>query len=123
MSQPPSAPPPPPPPPDYGGGYGGYGGQEPYGQPYQPGGQSSTKAIVSLVLAIVSFFVCGLILSIPAVFLGRSAQREIDASGGRIGGRGMATAGYVVGLINVVISVIVIIVVIIVFASGAGGNV
>jgi len=120
MSQPPS-PPPPPPPPEY-GGYGGYGGQDPYGQPYQPGGQSSTKAIVSLVLAIVSFFVCGLILSIPAVFLGRSAQREIDASGGRISGRGMATAGFIVGLVNVAISVIVIIIVIIVLASRGGSS-
>lgn len=116
MSQPPSAPPPPP---DY-GGYGGYGGQGPYGQPYQPSGQTSTKAIVSLVLAIVSFFVCGLILSIPAVFLGRSAQREIDASGGRLGGRGLATAGFILGIVNVVISVLVIIFVL-VFVVGARG--
>jgi hypothetical protein len=122
MSQPPSAPPPPPP--EYGGyggygGGGGYGGRDPYGQPYQPGGQTSTKAIVSLVLAIVSFFVCGLILSIPAIIVAQSARREVDASGGRIGGRGLATAGFILGVINVVISVIAIILVLI-FVVGAG---
>jgi hypothetical protein len=116
MSQPPSAPPPPPP--EY-GGYGGYGGQDPYGQPYQPGGQTSTKAIVALVLGIVSFFVCGLILSIPAIIIAQSARREIDASGGRICGRGMATAGFVLGIINVVISVLAIIFVLL-FVVGSG---
>lgn len=116
MSQPPSAPPPPPP--EY-GGYGGYGGQDPYGQPYQPGGQTSTKAIVALVLGIVSFFVCGLILSIPAIILAQSARREIDASGGRIGGRGLATAGFVLGIINLVLSVLAIIFVLL-FVVGSG---
>jgi hypothetical protein len=126
MSEPPSAPPPPPP--SYGGGYGqgGYGqgpyGQDPYGQPYQPGGQTSTKAIVALVLGIASFLVCGIFLSVPAIFVGRSAQREIDASGGRITGRGLATAGFILGIINAVLSVIAIIAFIAVFATGSSSG-
>lgn len=124
MSEPPSAPPPPPPPPDYGGGYGayggsgGYGGQDPYGHPYQPGGQTSGKAIAALVLGIIGIVACGLFAGIPAYFVGRSAVREIDASGGRLGGRGMATAGWILGLIEIILGVIGIIVLIIVFANG-----
>lgn len=117
MSQPPSAPPPPPPP-----EYGGYGGQDPYGQPYRPGGQTSGKAIAALVLGLISIVACGIFTGIPAFIVGRSAVREIDASGGRLGGRGMATAGWVIGLIEIVLGIIGIIVVIIVFASGSGGN-
>jgi hypothetical protein len=117
MSQPPSAPPPPPPP-EYGGyggyggegyGGGGYGGQDPYGQPYQPGGQTSTKAIVALVLGIVGLFFCGLFVGIAALIVGRGAVRQIDESGGRLTGRGMATAGWVLGLIDLVLNVIGII--------------
>jgi hypothetical protein len=90
-----SAPPPPP-------GYGGYGGG--YGQPPK----NSTKAIWALVLGILGILCCG-VLGIPALILGKQAQKEIDASGGAQTGRGMATAGFVLGIIACVFLVITII--------------
>ncbi len=114
-----SAPPPPPPPP--GDGSGGYGAPPPgggYGAPPPPGGYApsgtNTKSVWALVLGIVGLLCCGFFAGIPAIILGRSAQGEIDASGGIQGGRGLATAGFVLGIIACVLGVIGIIV----FATG-----
>ncbi len=113
-----SAPPPPPPP---GDGSGGYGAPPPgggYGAPPPPGGYApsgtNTKSVWALVLGIVGMLCCGFFAGIPAIILGRSAQSEIDASGGIQGGRGLATAGFVLGIIACVLGVIGIIV----FATG-----
>ena len=38
-----------------------------------------------------------------ALVIGRRAVKEIDASGGRLGGRGMALAGFILGVIGTVI--------------------
>jgi hypothetical protein len=37
------------------------------------------------------------------MWLGRKSMREIDASGGRLSGRGMAQAGYILGIIGTVL--------------------
>jgi hypothetical protein len=96
MSQPPDAPPPP---------YGGYA-------------QTWSLAVVALVLGVAWFFTCGLLVAIPAFMVGRNAQRQIDASGGHVQGRGMATAGIVLGIVNVVLSVLAIIAVVLAFVFG-----
>lgn len=75
----------------------------------QPAGPTSTKAIVALVLGIASFFTCGLLVAIPAIIVGRDARREIDASGGRLQGRPLATAGFVLGIVNTALSVLLIV--------------
>jgi hypothetical protein len=80
----------PPPPPGYGTGPGGYGAPQPSG--------NNTKAIWSLVLGILGILCCG-ILGIPALILGKQAQNEIDRSGGTQTGRGLATAGFVLGIL------------------------
>ena len=85
-----SAPPPPP-------GYGGYGSQ--------PAGNNK-KAIWSLVLGILGIVCCGFFTGIPALILGKQAQSEIDASGGQQTGRGMATAGFILGIISIVWGII-----------------
>ena len=88
-------PPPPPPPPSYGAP-----------MPGAAASGTNTKAVWSLVLGIVGLICCG-ILSIVALVLGLSARKEIDASGQ--GGRGLATAGIVLGAIGIfwlVISII-----------------
>src|SRR6187402_1889988 len=81
---------PPPPPPGGGGGYGSGGGYESapppppgYGQGpgYGPPPGNNTKAIWALVLGILGLLCCG-ILGIPAIILGKQAQKEIDSSGG-----------------------------------------
>jgi hypothetical protein len=96
--------PPPPPPPGYGPGPGAYGA---------PVGNNS-KSIWALVLGILGILCCG-VLGIPAIILGKQAQGEIDNSGGAQGGRGMATAGFVLGIIACVWLVVSIIL----FATGA----
>ena len=81
------------------------GGLQPQGYPVSNPApqvilQSKTNgfAIASLVLGIV--WVYG-ITSILALVFGYKARREIDASGGVQTGRGMATAGVVLGWIGV----------------------
>jgi hypothetical protein len=57
------------------------------------------KATTAMVLGICSLVVCGLCGPF-AWSIGRNAVREIDASGGRYGGRSQAMAGYVMGVIG-----------------------
>ncbi len=117
--QPGQPPPPPPPgwgtpPPGYGPpppGYGppppGYGAPPGYGPPPgwgppPPGYAVGTnqKAVWSLVTGIVGIC-CGL-LGIVAIVLGNQAKQEIQATGQ--GGMGMAQAGFVLGIVDLVLS-------------------
>jgi hypothetical protein len=95
----PPPPPPPnvPPPPGYGAPQPGYGG---------PAGQTNKKAIWSLVTGILGLLCCGL-LGIAGIVLGQQAKGEIDRTGE--GGRGMATAGVILGALALVWMVISII--------------
>lgn len=86
----------PPPPPAGGYGYGGYPGP-PADHP---------KATTILVLGILSLVCCGLFTGIPAIVMGKSALTEIDASHGRIGGRGTVKAGWICGIIGTALSVV-----------------
>jgi len=85
-----------------------YGQPGPYGAPAYGGAPTATSgtATTSLVLGILSLVCLGFLSGIPAMILGRRATREIDASGGRIGGSGVATAGFVTGLIGTLLSVV-----------------
>jgi hypothetical protein len=74
----------------------GYGG---YGAPTQTDG----KAVAGLVLAICSWVVLPIIAAIVALVLAGSSQREIAASGGRLGGQGLNTATKWVSWINIVV--------------------
>jgi uncharacterized membrane protein YjgN (DUF898 family) len=60
------------------------------------------KATTSLVLGIVGLVVCGLVAPF-AWKVGRDTVREIDASQGRLGGRGSAQAGYILGVVGTVL--------------------
>jgi hypothetical protein len=115
---------PPPPPPGGGGGYGaggGYGSAPPpppgYGQgpAYGPPPGNNKKAVWALVLGILGLLCCGFFTGIPAIILGKQAQNEIDRSSGMQTGRGMATAGFVLGIIACVWGVVSIIL----YATGA----
>jgi Flp pilus assembly pilin Flp len=85
--------------------------------PY-PVPQNSGKATASMVLGIVGVVACGFIAGIPAIILGKQARREIDASNGWLTGRGMATAGIVMGWIEVGLAILAAVVVVLVFALG-----
>jgi len=106
-------------PPSQGYGAQGYGGaplgQQPYsqqgygGQPYAAAPPNNQKALWALILGIVGLVCCGFLAGIPAIILGKQAQNEIDASGGAQGGRGMATAGFVMGIIACALGVLFVI--------------
>ena len=111
-----------PPPP---GGQPPYDPNQPYGQGAMPpaGGygappaQNHPRAMTSLILGILGIVCC----SICAPFawsIGKKAVNEIDASGGRFGGRGQAQAGYILGIIGTVLLAISLVVVIISLITG-----
>ena len=101
--QPPGQPSPPP----YGGSYQAPG-QPPYQQPYPPYGYGypvppdHPKAVTAMVLGILGLVMCQ-IASPFAWSMGKRTLAEIDASGGRLGGRGQAQTGYVLGIVGTVL--------------------
>lgn len=118
QDQPPFAPPQAPPPfpqpqgpAPFGAPQPGYGPAQPpgYGPPaFQQQGNNG-KAIAALVLGILSVLCFGILAGIPAIIFGQIAKREIDAGNG--GGRGMAQAGFILGIVSVAITVLALIVV------------
>jgi Domain of unknown function (DUF4190) len=140
-----STPPPPPPgepydpnqpgqqpgqPPPYGEQQPSYGQQPPegfasYPPPYAPpvqggygqGPENHPNATTALVLGIVGVICCSLTAPFAWV-MGKKAMDEIDASGGRIGGRGNAQAGYVLGILGTILMVLAIVVTVIAVAVG-----
>jgi hypothetical protein len=57
-------------------------------------------AIISLVSGIVSWFLVPFIGAIVAVITGHMAKNEIRSSAGRLTGDGMATAGLILGYVQ-----------------------
>src|SRR5213593_4853085 len=71
----------------------------------QPVPRTAPAAIWSLVLAILSFFCGCLITAIPAVICGHIARSKIRKSGDALGGKGIATAGLILGYLALVLGV------------------
>lgn len=121
--------PPPPPPvqPPGQAGYqqpGQYPGQAPnagYQQPGQPPAvpTTNTNAIVALAMAIGSWILCGLLLSIPALFVAKNAQKQIDASQGWSTGTGLVKAAKIIAWLNIILGILAIIffVIMMIFAA------
>ena len=93
----------------------GYGATPAYGQPGPPGAPAygyppaygyaapeHPKASTSLVLGILGVVLCQVVAPFAWV-IGKRTVGEIDASGGRWGGRGQAQAGYVLGIVGSVL--------------------
>ena len=78
----------PPPPP---GQMGGYAAAPP----------NDSQATLSLILGILSL-VCCPILGPFAFFIGNGSRNRIQASGGMLGGYGLATAGWILGIIGTI---------------------
>jgi len=75
--------------------------------------RTDNRAIIALALAIAGL-VLGLPLGLPglicgpiAYFMGRSAIGGIDASGGALGGRGLATAAWIFGIVATVVGAVI----------------
>lgn len=72
----------------------------PYGP---PAGETPGKAIAALVTGILGITMCGCFpLGIVAWVLGKQAEREILESQGRLGGAGVAKAGWITGMIGTI---------------------
>lgn len=56
------------------------------------------KAVASLVLGIVGLIIP--VTAAPAVGLGLFAMDDVRVTGGRVGGRGLAVAGFVLGIVS-----------------------
>lgn len=107
-----------PPPPGAEGAYPPppYPGYPPMGMGFPPP-PSHPQSTVAMVLGIVGLVLCGF-ASPFAIWLGRKSMREIDASGGQLGGRGQAQAGFIMGIIG---SVFLVIGLVLVFTGVVGG--
>ena len=57
------------------------------------------SAVAALVLGILGIILCPLLGPVAWV-LGRKGEQEVDRSGGAVGGRGLATAGKIVGVVG-----------------------
>lgn len=101
--------------------------QQPYGygqpaSPYavpsyaMPQDKGATTALVlgiaGLALGLTLCLGIGFIVSPFALFTGLAARRRIDASGGQLGGRGNAQAGFIMGVLGTILLVLFILAVI-----------
>ena len=88
--------------------------------------QNEGLAVASMVVGIVSFVLAcgygvGLLGSPVALVMGRISMKRIDQSGGQLGGRGMAQAGFILGIIGtvlLVLSLIALVVIVVVAVNG-----
>lgn len=69
---------------------------------------SNGKATASMVCGIIGIVVFGLILGIIAIALGSSAKREMAQDPWKYSNSGAATAGQVLGIIDVVAGVLIL---------------
>ena len=111
-------PPPPPPPPPAGGGYtpppppSGYVPPAPGGYAPVAAGYAAPRtdglaigALITGILAVVCFWIClGLILGPAAAIMGFISRQRIAASGGTVGGGGLALAGMILGIVGFVLT-------------------
>ena len=112
MTQPPPPPQPPFPP-------------NPYGPPPPPYGQfpapDHPQATVVLILGILGLVLCQ-VISPFAWVMGNRVVAEIDASNGQVGGRSMANAGRICGIVGtllIAVSLLIGIVVVVIIAVAA----
>lgn len=93
--------------------------QTPQWTGYQPSPPTPGNAIASLILGIVSIVLCPIITAVIGLILGYSAKKEIDKSGGRLGGRGVAMGGIITSWIGLAIYTPIIVLIIIGATAGS----
>lgn|SRR5215203_960975 len=110
-------------------------GESPYeGSPYQASFGASTpygmasysappvqhpQATLALILGILGLAVCPFV-GIAALLIGNKARKQINAAPGQFTGRGMATAGFVMGIVSVALVVLMVLIVILGIAGALG---
>jgi uncharacterized membrane protein len=71
-------------------------------------GEIKAQAITSLVVGIISIFCCGIILAPFAIYRGAKAKRLIDESGVGQEHRGLAVAGFIIGIVAFVLHIVIV---------------
>jgi hypothetical protein len=66
------------------------------------GGGPSSRATTALVLGILGLVCCGL-LGIPAAIIGKQEMASIDQGLAPVEGRGLAQAGFILGIVSLVL--------------------
>src|SRR5690349_21926899 len=83
---------------------------------WTPAAPTPGSATAALIFGISSVVVCPLVC-LPAILLGRRAMRQIDVADGRLGGRGQAKWGLVMGWVGVALTLVMAALVAIYFAT------
>ena len=81
---------------------------QPPGVPYGPP-PDHPRATLALILDILSIVLCTLVAPFAWV-IGRRAVKQIDASGGALGGRTQAMVGYIMGMVMTILLVLGVVV-------------
>jgi len=102
--------------------YPGYQGHPPpqYGYANQMYSQQSAsgRAITSLVLSIISIFMCALFTSVPGMILGKMEMNAIRQGQAPLAGEGIAKAGFYIGLVVTILYGLVVLAYIFLFIIG-----
>jgi hypothetical protein len=85
-------------------------GPYPPGPPGTPPGPSDKyfegltygRAWNAFWLGLASLFCCGLLAGIPAIYVGARALSDIEASRGRLRGRGLTWVGIILGVLGTI---------------------
>ena len=93
--------------------------QAPQWTGYQPAPPTPGNAIASLILGIIGIVLCPIVTSVVGLILGYGAKKEIDNSGGRLGGRGVAMGGIITSWIGLAIYIPIVALVVIGVAVGS----
>jgi hypothetical protein len=97
-----------------------FGGSTPYGMAsYSTPPVQHPQATLALILGILGLAVCPFV-GIAALLIGNKARKQIDAAPGQFAGRGMATAGFVMGIVSVALIVLMVLIVILGIAGALG---
>lgn len=75
--------------------------------------------MLALILGILGVLCCQ-ILAPVALFIGRASMTRIDASRGALGGRGLAQAGFILGIIGTIFLALGIVYLIVAVITSAG---
>ena len=73
--------------------------------------QTSNLATFALILGILSWIFLPFVGAIGAVITGHMGRRQIRESNGQLTGQGLATAGLVLGYLNIALSLLVLVIV------------
>ncbi len=96
------------------------GAAEPYPYAASPYGYTATihpQAVVALVLGVIGLVVCNP-AGVAGLLVGRKARKEILAEPQRYSGLGLATAGWILGIVCTVLTVLLVLFVTIGLAGG-----